>query len=190
MERASFHTEPMKANPRLRPTLHPNLASPVMAGAMLLASCVPQAAEPPARPAPAPTPAPVPSPVPRAPANWRDMPITPGDWRWGMTGAGSTANFAGGQFIMRCDLPRRTVTLMRSGNAAAPAAMTITTETGSRALTASPVAGGVAVSVPTRDPLLDAMAFSRGRFAVEVSGAAPLYVPSWTEVSRVIEDCR
>mgnify|MGYP006891167444 CR=1 FL=1 len=39
------------------------------------------------------------------------------------------------------------------------------------------------------DPLLDAMALTKGRFAVEV-GAAKLYLPSWAEVSRVIEDCR
>jgi len=58
---------------------------------------------------------------------------------------------------------------------------------------ASPVAGppaALAVSLAARDPLLDAMAFSRGRFAVETAGLPTLYVPSWTEVSRVIEDCR
>ena len=45
-------------------------------------------------------------------------------------------------------------------------------------------------SVPARDPLLDAMAFSRGRFAVEVSGGPTLVVPAYPEVTRVIEDCR
>jgi hypothetical protein len=34
------------------------------------------------------------------------------------------------------------------------------------------------------------MALSKGRFAVEVDGEAPLYLPSYAEVSRVIEDCR
>jgi hypothetical protein len=45
-------------------------------------------------------------------------------------------------------------------------------------------------TIPARDPLLDAMAFSKGRFAVEVTGGAPLYVPAYPEVTRVIEDCR
>jgi hypothetical protein len=44
--------------------------------------------------------------------------------------------------------------------------------------------------VPARDALLDAMAFSKGRFAVEVAGLQALYVPSYPEVTRVIEDCR
>ncbi|MDG2003332.1 MAG: hypothetical protein P8J20_08375 [Novosphingobium sp.] len=48
----------------------------------------------------------------------------------------------------------------------------------------------IAVTLPASDPLLDAMAFSRGRFAVETAGLPTLYVPSWPEVSRVIEDCR
>jgi len=38
--------------------------------------------------------------------------------------------------------------------------------------------------------LLDAMALSKGRFAVELEGEAALYLPAWAEVSRVIEDCR
>lgn len=40
------------------------------------------------------------------------------------------------------------------------------------------------------DAAFDRIAFSRGRFAVEVPGAAPIAVPGWAEVSRVIEDCR
>ena len=40
------------------------------------------------------------------------------------------------------------------------------------------------------DPLLDAMAFSRGRFATAASGAPMLTVPSAPEVTRVVEDCR
>jgi len=41
-----------------------------------------------------------------------------------------------------------------------------------------------------RDPLLDAIAFSRGRFALEAAGLETLYLPAWPELSRVIEDCR
>jgi len=68
--------------------------------------------------------------------------------------------------------------------------MRVLTETTSRVLDAAPDGGSVAAVLPARDPLLDAMAFSKGRFAVEVAGLPTLYLPSWIEVSRVIEDCR
>jgi hypothetical protein len=38
--------------------------------------------------------------------------------------------------------------------------------------------------------MLDAMVFSRGRFVVDRAGAAPLVVPPYAELGRVIEDCR
>lgn len=48
----------------------------------------------------------------------------------------------------------------------------------------------IVATIPVRDRKLDAMAHSRGRFAVEVAGLTPSYLPSWPEVSRVVEDCR
>jgi hypothetical protein len=45
-------------------------------------------------------------------------------------------------------------------------------------------------SVSAYDPLLDAIALSKGRFAVEVEGETTLYLPTWAEVSRLVEDCR
>jgi hypothetical protein len=48
----------------------------------------------------------------------------------------------------------------------------------------------IAATLTARDALLDAMAFSRGRFAIETQSLPTLYVPSWPEVSKVIEDCR
>jgi hypothetical protein len=46
------------------------------------------------------------------------------------------------------------------------------------------------VSLSPRDALLDAMAFSRGRFIVEQPGQPSLVVPAWAEFGRVVEDCR
>jgi hypothetical protein len=70
-------------------------------------------------------------------------------------------------------------------------AMTIRTETAQRTLTAERFGSQIIIAgVPATDPLLDAMALSKGRFAVEVEGEAPLYLPSHAEVSRLIEDCR
>jgi hypothetical protein len=55
---------------------------------------------------------------------------------------------------------------------------------------AAPGASGVTVTLPARAPVLDAMAYSRGRFVVEVAGLTPSYLPAWPEVARVVEDCR
>lgn len=67
--------------------------------------------------------------------------------------------------------------------------LTIRTESAERVVPAS-LSGRVAlVEFAVNDPLLDAMAFSRGRFALESSSGA-LYLPSYPEITRVIEDCR
>ena len=151
-------------------------------------------------PAPTPSPAPRPSAAPLPPAqrpaaDWRDAPIAPGDWQWSMEGGQSTARFAGNALVLRCNRSNASITIQRAGGRGdgADVAMTITTTTTSRPLAAKALAGNppaVAAGLGARDDLLDAMAFSRGRFAVNVAGLPPLYVPSWPEVSRVIEDCR
>jgi len=123
---------------------------------------------------------------------WADLPATPGDWRWTMESGQSVARFAGGRLALRCDPAARSVLIERN-EAGAPmsgSTLTIRTQTLTRAFTASRQAGTLSVSLPSPDPLLDAMAFSRGRFAVEAPGVPALLIPSWTEVSRVIEDCR
>jgi len=45
-------------------------------------------------------------------------------------------------------------------------------------------------SVGGMDPLLDAIAFSRGRFAVSMPGSPALVMPAGTEIAHVVEDCR
>ena len=129
-----------------------------------------------------------------APAvDWRDAPITPGDWAWSSVGGQSTARFAQGLLEMRCERDAGHVVILRAGSAAGPLPATITTTSTRRVVTAQPFAGPpatVAIRLPARDAILDAMAFSRGRFAIEVAGLAPVYAPSWPEVARVIEDCR
>jgi hypothetical protein len=110
-----------------------------------------------------------------------------------MEGARSVARFDGDALILSCNREAGSITLLRPGVATGTVPVTITTATLNRTLTATAEAGPppvIALTLPARDGLLDAMAFSRGRFAVEVAGLPTLYVPSWTEVSRVIEDCR
>jgi hypothetical protein len=120
--------------------------------------------------------------------SWMDAPITPGGWTY----AGSLARFAE-QLVMRCDRAAGVVEIGRAGTSAAPAQMIVRAEMMERGIAAQPAESDPAwifARVPARDPLLDAMAFSKGRFAVEVAGLPALYVPSYPEVTRVIEDCR
>jgi len=95
--------------------------------------------------------------------------------------------------VLSCDRAAGKVTLERSGTATGLVAMTIITSDLERPLSGEARTGPppvIALSFPASDPLLDAMAFSRGRFSVETTGQPTLYVPSWPEVSRVVEDCR
>lgn len=68
--------------------------------------------------------------------------------------------------------------------------MAIATTDGGRTVNATPVGNTLVAALIPADALLDSIAFSRGRFAVELPGLATLYLPSSAELSRVIEDCR
>lgn len=167
-------------------------------GLVALAGCVPAPSTPP--PAPAPRPVPVPPPVAPRPtptpgADWRDWPLTPGDWRYRAAPGGGSATYgvAGGSplAILRCDLSARRVTLSRTGSA--PATLTLRTTSVVRAVSATPdarVPGMLAIAFPANDSFLDALGFSRGRFVVEGGGLPTLVIPAWPEVLRVVEDCR
>jgi hypothetical protein len=96
---------------------------------------------------------------------------------------------------LRCDAASATLYLSRQGSAATP--LTIRTSTVARSLPVQPTSPGpagspayVATRLAARDPLLDAIVYSRGRFIVEQAGAATLVVPAWAEIARVTEDCR
>jgi hypothetical protein len=182
----------------------PAFTAAVMLG---LAACAPAAKAPPAasppirvaRPAP---PRALPPTLPPAPADrhWMDAHLTPGGWIYQnfAPAKGRRALFSDLQntyyFSLACASgpDGMMVQFNRTGRPAARyLAMTIHTETAQRTLTAERFGTEMIIaSVPASDPLLDAMALSKGRFAVEVEGEAALYLPSHAEVSRVIEDCR
>lgn len=177
-------------------TLRAVIAFPTLA----LACCVPPAPEPaPAPPAPVAAPAAATAPVRTiAPTdNWLDQPQTPGDWSY-TDGTGlSYATFGepgqASRFGIECVKPSRTIRLVRGAQASATAPMRIRTETTNRLLTAQPSPDGrplLFAALPATDDLLEAMAFTKGRFAVETGDLSTLYVPAWPEVTRVIEDCR
>jgi hypothetical protein len=148
-----------------------------------LAACAPKPA-PQAAPAPLKVTLPPPPAPPQAP-DWRDLPLSPGDWTYAAAPGGSRAMFGGGLFSVRCDAARREVELARI--AAGAGTMAITTSYGTRSL---PVAAEGVARLQAADPLLDQMAFSRGRFTIEVEGLERLVVPAWPEPARVVEDCR
>jgi hypothetical protein len=108
------------------------------------------------------------------------LPLASGQWSHFATADGSIAMY-GTQIQLRCDKSTRTVTIARPN--AAPAALTIATDTLTRTL---PPSGRLLAS----DPLLDAIAFSRGRFIVSGGTGPTIAVPSWPEAARSIEDCR
>jgi hypothetical protein len=176
-----------------------------MAMLVTVASCVPAPREPapapPPPPSPRPTPPPPPAGFPDAPPriDWRDTPLTPGRWLWRRDAAGASLSQYGmpgveALFAMRCDAGRRMIAFSRAGSlVTSPASMTVRTSFGAFAFPAQNkggVAGGIVGELPASDPRLDQLAFSRGRFLVDVPGQTRLVVPSWPEAARVIEDCR
>jgi hypothetical protein len=177
---------------------------PLLALTLAAAACAPAAKAPPVAPSSAPAPRPPAArPAPAAPLpaavhdSWMDAALTPGAWAYQVNASGPIAVFVGaggrGEFVMSCETASGRFGLWRAGTSAAPRVMTIRTETATRAFSvvqAEDTNPYLVAGITPADPLLDAMALSKGRFAVEVEGEAPLFLPSYAEVSRVIEDCR
>ena len=110
----------------------------------------------------------------------KSLPLAVGHWTYLATATGAEARF-GSHLALLCDKPTRTVTISRPG--APVAVLTIVTDLQTRTLAPNG-------RISAYDPLLDAMAFSRGRFLISGGSAAVLAVPSWPEAARAIEDCR
>ena len=182
----------------------------LLSSAMLAAGCVPA---PDSTPSPEETAAPVQqassptsSQTPVAATqpkydDWIDAPRTPGSWSYYAEMVGNSrygvANYTspdGTQlFTIMCSSGSGSIILQRWVDSVGQLPLTIRTETLDRTLTAPRDPEGrnmVAAIVRPNDPLLDAMALTKGRFAVETSGKPTLYLPAWAEVTRVIEDCR
>jgi len=171
-----------------------------------LAACVPASA-PPAptpppvevAPAPSPTPTPAPPPVVQEPvfANYLDAPQTPGTWTY-LAETNETLALYGtspqnADFIVRCGEGSIGLGRRVSSPANPDRIMTVKTETTTRQLQTQAIPGRpdlVVVTFNAADPLLDAMAITKGRIAIGVEGERTLYIPAWVEISRVIEDCR
>jgi hypothetical protein len=121
--------------------------------------------------------------------SYREMPLALGAWTLRLSAASSEASYgvqgSPARLTLRCDLVSRRVRISRPDRPAGT--ITIITSSLTRTL-ASP--GEVTVY----DPLLDAIAFSRGRFVVmtpaSAAGSDVLIIPAWPEAARIVEDCR
>ncbi len=178
-------------------------AAPVAALVITLSCCVapereqtPEPAPVAARPAPAPVPPPTAAPKPALTGEWTEWPATAGEWIYRRDERGSLALFGepnqDARLTLRCELPARQIYLTRAGAASAPVPFTIRTTSGLGSYTAQPTGGTppyIGIALAPTDMILDRIIYSRGRFLIE-GGGAPLVVPSWPEIARVVEDCR
>lgn len=94
------------------------------------------------------------------------------------------------RFSVRCDRARRMIILARPEQPAANATLTLRATDGAASYPLVAGTGEMTATVPSGDAQLDRIAFSRGRFMVQVTGSDDLILPAWAEVARVIEDCR
>jgi hypothetical protein len=163
-------------------------AALLIAGVAAATACMPRR-EPPPAPA-AGDPARSGSTRPSAAASARRLArpaLTPGGWTYRSEGQSSLASFgpagAAASFTVRCDRASRQVRLTREG-AANGNLMTVRTSSTARSLPVSVQAEplpSASVGLAATDRLLDEIAFSRGRFTVELPGTPMLIIPAWPE---------
>jgi len=165
---------------------------------LALAACVPS---PKPETAPPPPPVSTPAPLPPAPeptGGWQDRPLSAGDWSYRPEQGGSVALFgppaSEAALTIRCDIAGHRILVSRAGGPVGTGSgMTVRTTFGTVQWPASNDGATIPHVVAARsagDAALDQIAFSRGRFAIEVAGLPMLVAPAWPEVTRVIEDCR
>ncbi|MFN3725740.1 MAG: hypothetical protein ACK4SZ_05475 [Allosphingosinicella sp.] len=159
---------------------------------LALAACVPSTP----RPQPQPVAPPVQVLPPRPPVQqppaptpnvaWIDALLSAGGWTYRQGGSAAFGLPGSPTFVIACTGSR--IRLERPG--ASGTMLTVRTSSEARNLPATLAGGGLVAELPASDPLLDAIAFSRGRFAVEAAGTARLVIPAWPEAARVVEECR
>jgi hypothetical protein len=118
-----------------------------------------------------------------------------GEWSYAQVADGSEAVFTNisndPQLWVYCSRATRHVSISRAATGPA-AAMNVWTSSATRAVPSSfnPTSGRLTIDFTNYDPLLDAIATSRGRLGFAIGDGPALVVPAWAEVARVIEDCR
>ena len=121
--------------------------------------------------------------------------VAPGSWVYRALPGGSEARFIDSsgtaRLILTCTKMTRRVSISHTSGTPSTA-LSVWTSSASRTLPArfEPNAMRVTAELFAQDALLDAIAFSRGRFAVTMAGGLPLVMPAWPEAARTVEDCR
>jgi hypothetical protein len=155
---------------------------------LLAAGCtaIPKPAPPPPPRPPVIIAAPPPAPAPTLPdpADWDQLPVLEGAWDFDpLRRSARFVDDAGAERAsLSCAVPGTSMRLSMA-NDGSPAMMLYTSAT-TRTLPAQRGSALLAVG----DAALDAIAFSRGRFALSASQL--LVLPVQSEIGRVIEDCR
>ncbi len=129
--------------------------------------------------------------------NWIDWPITQGDWVYRQDERGSIALYGNADqdaiLTLRCDKNQNILYLSRAGNPKTSAKMTIRTSHTLKSYTATALGDTpayAAIAIKPDDRILDALVYTRGRFAIEVNGLLSVAIPSWAEIGHIVEDCR
>lgn len=118
-----------------------------------------------------------------------------GTWTYAATADGSEARFVSAsaiaQLFVHCTRATRRVSIAKPASSAAPFLSVWTSSLArSVASTFDPATGRLTIDLRATDPLLDAIASSRGRIGFGVAAQPALVVPARAEAARVIEDCR
>ncbi|WP_430416177.1 hypothetical protein [Parasphingorhabdus sp.] len=128
---------------------------------------------------------------------WTDWQIAPGQWVYRQDARGSLALFGQSDrdatVIIRCDENRSQIFISRAGAVTTETRMTLRASSGLQGYQARSNGDNpsyAAISLDPDDMMLDRIAFSRGRFAIETTGLQSIAVPIWAEFTRVVEDCR
>ena len=126
---------------------------------------------PPAATTPPPKVTATPQPVVQPSGDWTEWPLSAGDWVYRQDERGSIALFgptgADALVTLRCDRTRQRIYLSRAGSGAGTIA--IRSSSTMKEFAATPTGGTlpyIAAEITPRDPILDAMIFSRGRIAL------------------------
>ena len=121
--------------------------------------------------------------------------VTPGVWGYQTVPGGSHARLVDAtgtaQLMIQCSKATRRISISRASGTPGQG-LFVWASSMSRTLPARYDANGrwVTADLAATDPLLDAIAYSRGRFVVNIVGGTSLVAPSWPEPARVFEDCR